>query len=218
MANFFGKIVNKLSGENLKAQRNFNGETGETFRNQDRQGYDNNYPNGNKNQGNSGDRNKKSLRAFALLCFVPLIFCLIFRKVTPVDNGVEAKNAIKNMVSTSLEAGTVLMKKDENIGQKDYTINHKSDSKDTKIWVWDYAAEDGDYVQVLVNGSPISEQFMVKNKPKEFTVPTTGDIQIKGIKDGGGGITYAVHYDLNNTSYFNSAPENECNTYTLVKG
>ena len=49
-----------------------------------------------------------------------------------------------------------------------------------KIWVWDYAAEDGDYVQILVNGLPMTDSFMIRHKPKAFTVPSTGEVQIKG--------------------------------------
>ncbi len=29
--------------------------------------------------------------------------------------------------------------------------------------------------------------------------------------------TYAIRYELNNTNYFNSAPEGEFNTYTLIQ-
>lgn len=41
------------------------------------------------------------------------------------------------------------------------------------------------------------------------------DELVKGIKDGGGGITYAIRYEVNGISYFNGAPEGELNTYTL---
>lgn len=134
-----------------------------------------------------------------------------------VDRSDAAQQAIAEQVSTSLSVGTILMSSDENIGAKDYTIIHDSNQDESKIWVWDYAAEDGDYVQILVDGNPIGDAFMIKNKPQEFKVPTTGTVQVKGIRDGGGGITYAVRYELNNTNYFNSAPEGEFNTYTLVR-
>ena len=142
---------------------------------------------------------------------------MIFSSTSSVNTTDAAKKALADKVSTSLAAGTVLLAKDENIGQQDYTITHKYDQNDTKIWVWDYAAEDGDYVQILVNGTPVGEAFMIKHKPVEITVPAVGEVQIKGIRDGGGGITYAVRYDLNGTNYFNSAPEGEFNTYTLIK-
>lgn len=158
----------------------------------------------------------KLLKKFGWSCIIAFIMMIIFIPKSSVNTSDSAKKALKEKVSTSLSAGTILLSADENIGEQDYTITHKSPNDETKIWIWDYAAEDGDYVQVLVNGTPTSEAFMIKHKPKEIIVPSVGDIQIKGIKDGGGGITYAVRYELNGTNYFNSAPEGEYNTYTLI--
>ena len=162
-------------------------------------------------------RKEKSLKVFGSICIVAFIVGMKFMSSSSINKTNEAKEALETKISTSLSAGTILLSSDENIGQQDYEIIHNLQNDETKIVVWDYAAEDGDYVQVLVNGQPISEPFMIKHKPKEIIVPTTGDIQIKGIKDGGGGITYAIRYELNGTNYFNSAPEGEYNTYTLIK-
>lgn len=57
------------------------------------------------------------------------------------------------------------------------------------LYVWDYAAEDGDYVQVIVNGSPLGDPFMITNTPVTFTVPTVGEVEILGTRDGGSFIT-----------------------------
>jgi hypothetical protein len=157
----------------------------------------------------------KTLKIFGGACLAIAIAAMFFTGSTTPDTSQSAVDALKNKVSTSISAGTVLLSKDENTEAKDYTITHKSNTKETKIWVWDYAAEDGDYVQVLVNGAPSGDAFMIKNKPREITVPAIGTVQIKGIKDGGGGITYAVRYDINGTSYFNGTPEGELNTYDL---
>lgn len=160
-------------------------------------------------------RMERPLKVFGGLCIVTAILAFMFSESAIVNRSESAKNAWINKISTGVSAGTILLSKDENVAAKDYTITHKSENKDTKIWVWDYAAEDGDYVQVLVNGVPVSDAFMIKHKPRELTVPATGEIQIKGIRDGGGGITYAVRYEINGTSYFNGTPEGVCNTYTL---
>ena len=72
-------------------------------------------------------------------------------------------------------------------------------------------------MQVLVDGVAICEPFMIKNKPVVFTVPATGEIQVLGIRDGGGGITYAVHYDVNGTTYFNGTDVGNGNRYTLIR-
>ncbi|MBW6410136.1 hypothetical protein [Clostridium weizhouense] len=158
----------------------------------------------------------KPLKIFGIICIAVFIIAITLSGTSKVDTSESAQNALKNGASTTVSAGTILLSKDENAGPKDYTITHKSDEEDTKIWVWDYAAEDGDYVQVLVNGAPIGDAFMIKHKPKEISVSSVGKVQIKGIKDGGGGITYAVRYDINETSYFNGTPEGESNTYTLT--
>lgn len=165
----------------------------------------------------SSEVNKSYTKFGILFLVVGLGIIILGSKNTKFDKSDYAKNALKDKVSTAISAGTILSSADENIEKKDYAVIHKSESKDTKIWVWDYAAEDGDYVQVLVNGTPIGDAFMIKHKPKEFTVPAAGDVQIKGIKDGGGGITYAIRYDINGTSYFNGTPQGEFNTYTLKK-
>lgn len=160
---------------------------------------------------------EKPLKIFGGICIAATVLAFILSPTSSIDTSESAKNALENKISTAISAGTVLLTKDENVEAKDYTITHKSGNKDMKIWVWDYAAEDGDYVQVLVNGVPISDSFMIKHKPKELIVPATGEVQLKGVKDGGGGITYAVRYEINGTSYFNGAPEGELNTYTLRK-
>lgn len=165
----------------------------------------------------SSEVNKSYTKFGILFLVVGLGIIILGSKNTKFDKSDYAKNALKDKVSTAISAGTILSSADENIEKKDYAVIHKSESKDTKIWVWDYAAEDGDYVQVLVNGTPIGDAFMIKHKPKEFTVPAVGEVQIKGIKDGGGGITYAIRYDINGTSYFNGTPQGEFNTYTLKK-
>ncbi len=160
---------------------------------------------------------KKPIKAFGIICVVISIASFIFIGTSKVDTSQAAKSALENKISTEVSGGTILLSKDENIQGGDYTITHNSDVKDTKILIWDYAAEDGDYVQVIVNGTTLGDSFMIKHKPKEITVPAVGKVEIKGIRDGGGGITYAIRYDINGTSYFNGTLEGESNTYTLIK-
>ena len=134
-----------------------------------------------------------------------------------VDTSAEAEEAIKTHMSTTLAAGTKLMSEDDNYIGGDLTITHDSADDDTTIWVWDYAAEDGDYVQIIVDGTPLGDPFMIKNKPVSFKVPTVGEVQVLGTRDGGGGITYAVYYELNQTTYFNGVNQGGSNLYTLIK-
>lgn len=134
-----------------------------------------------------------------------------------VNTSEEAIKALENRMSTQLPIGVRILSKDENLAGQDLTITHSSLSDENKIHIWDYAAEDGDYVQILVDGVAICEPFMIKNKPVVFTVPATGEIQVLGTRDGGGGITYAVHYDVNGTTYFNGTDVGSGNLYTLIR-
>lgn len=134
-----------------------------------------------------------------------------------VDTSAEAEEAIETHMSTTLAAGTKLMSEDDNYIGEDLTITHDSADDDTTIWVWDYAAEDGDYVQIIIDGTPLGSPFMIKNKPVSFKVPTVGEIQVLGTRDGGGGITYGVYYELNQTTYFNGMDQGGSNLYTLIR-
>ncbi len=145
-----------------------------------------------------------------------IIYASLFSSAS-VETGDDAAAALETHMSTTLGAGVRLLEKDENMIGQDYTIRHSSSDENTTIWVWDYAAEDGDYVQILVDGSPIGDPFMIKNKAVSFTVPTVAEVQVVGTRDGGGGITYGVYYELNQTTYFNGMDEGGSNTYTLVR-
>lgn len=173
-----------------------------------------NFSSEDNNEVKKGFSSTKIFIGFTVIVF--LISFNMFGSTQPAEMTNETLNAIETRVSNELPPGTILFSQDESAEMKDYTIEHSSNENETKIYVWDYAAEDGDYVQILVNGVEYTDAFMILNESKVFTVPSTGEIQVKGIKDGGGGITYAAYYDVNSTIYFNSAPEGECNTYTLL--
>jgi hypothetical protein len=160
----------------------------------------------------------KKLKITGIL-FIVIAYVIIFvlNPIPKIDTSSDAINALESGYSTSLSLGTIILDKDKSIESKDYTVVHSSDQQKSKIWVWDYAAEDGDYVQIIVDGHPIGDAFFIKNKPVVFTVPSSGYVRIKGVRDGGGGITYAIKYELNGVTYFNNAPINRLNTYTLLK-
>ena len=119
--------------------------------------------------------------------------------------------------STDLAVGTQLLSKDDNYVGGDITLVHSSQDKENTIQVWDYAAVDGDYVQIKVNGSPITDSFMITHEPKTITVPTVGTVEVIGTKDGGGGITYAIRYGVNGMTYYNGTTEGNENKYTLIR-
>lgn len=134
---------------------------------------------------------------------------------TEINNSKEIKQAVKTHTSTTLTAGTKIMSADKKFAGKDYTVNFASSGGEVKMYVWDYAIEDGDYVEILVDGEPICKPFMLRNEAREFSVPSVCKVQIKGIKDGGKGITYGVYFDVNRKSYFNCTVVGGSNVYTL---
>ena len=167
-----------------------------------------------KNKAKGGKKFKIAGTIFAIL----FVACCFLMPTSPsVNTSDDAKAALENFMSTNLEIGVRLLSEDNNITGQDLTITHSSPSTENKLHIWDYAAEDGDYVQILVDGVALGDPFMIKNKPKEFIVPTTGEIQILGTRDGGGGITYAVHYEVNGTTYFNGMDVGKGNLYTLIR-
>lgn len=112
-----------------------------------------------------------------------------------------------------------LLQKGEIIGSiippsKDYSIVTDKTYSEIKLYIWDYADEDGDYIQLFQNGCPISEPFMITNAVKEISIPNTGAIQVKGIKDGRGGISYAVKFETG-VAYLNVLSPGCINTYTI---
>lgn len=146
-----------------------------------------------------------------------LVFGFILSGGKAVNDSEDTAKALKDRISTSLVAGTRVLDKDDNYVGGDLTITHKSDKAETTLYIWDYAAEDGDYVQVKVNGTALGDPFMIKNKPVTFTVPTVGTIEVIGTRDGGGGITYGVYYEMNGTTYLNGIFQGDGNVYTLVR-
>lgn len=167
-------------------------------------------------EGPFDKRIKKGAGIFAAVAVAAAIVFTTFSTSSTVTTGQEATEALNTHVSTTLGAGTRLLSKDEGVIGQDYTIAHSSGDGNTVIQIWDYAAEDGDYVQVFVDGAAICDPFMIKNKAVSLSVPSKGVIEVVGTRDGGGGITYAVYYDVNQTTYFNGMEEGGSNTYTLV--
>ena len=173
---------------------------------------------GKVNKGTTFTKRIKS-GAWGLLIvgIVGMVGMMMFSSGGSVDKSPEADQARDTHMSTTLTAGTKLLSKDDNYIGTDVIVEHSSKADETNLHIWDYAAEDGDYVQVFVNEAPLGAPFMIKNKPVTFKVPTVGDIKVVGTRDGGGGITYAVYYDMNHTTYFNGVDEGGNNLYQLIR-
>ena len=162
-------------------------------------------------------KRERPLKYFGWFCMA--IFAMTIASISgnTVDTSEAAQQAFERGYSTELAIGVRLLSDDEPTAVRDIDIVHSHIYDNTDIWIWDFAAEDGDYVQILVNGVPLGDAFMIRHRPVQLNVPAVGSIQVLGIRDGGGGITYALHFGLNGTTYFNTAPVGGYNTFTLMR-
>lgn len=165
---------------------------------------------------NNGKKINKSAKIFSI---VAVVLCFVFSSMSPYasrNNKIDlTEEELTTGICNSIEAGQIIILDKENRESRDFTLENEENKDNTTLYIWDYADQDGDYVQLFVDGTPISDVFMMKNTPREFTVPTKSNIQIKGVRDGAGGITYAIKYSLNNKTYLNNAPEGGMNSYKL---
>lgn len=211
-------------------KKNNEGEDVQFHRQVDEKNGEGNQSNGHKDKNTENkvpletDGKKRILKRTGIIMVIVavLVFVGYYTLIgnTTVDKSEKATEALNTQVSKELPIGTKLMSKDSMLSGRDLSINYTSEVKSTKVWIWDYAAEDGDYVQVKVNGAVLGDPFMIKNKPVELTVPLDEPVvtvEVLGVKDGGGGITYAIYYELDGTTYFNGAGEGESNKYTLTR-
>ena len=137
----------------------------------------------------------------------------------PISTSEGAQEILKQRWSNKLELGARLVQNDDQISLEpaDLTLKHDKKDQTTKIWIWDFAAEDGDYVQIKVDGKVITEPFMIMNQAVSFDVPAESKIEVIGVKDGGGGITYAIHHEIRGETYLNGMNVGGSNTYILER-
>ncbi|RKN83910.1 hypothetical protein [Paenibacillus ginsengarvi] len=118
------------------------------------------------------------------------------------------------------KAGAVLLASDDDAGlePRDFEVAMKPGMQTSRALLWDFAAEDGDVVTVKVNGSVIAENVTIFHKPFVLDIPIPSTVEIVGVKDGGGGITYAVKFPgaVSGSAYFNAAGVGSSNVYTIT--
>ncbi|MGL4676838.1 MAG: hypothetical protein ACRCWI_04130 [Brevinema sp.] len=87
------------------------------------------------------------------------------------------------------------------------------------LFIWDYYREDGDYVQLYLDGVVCGKPFMIRHKPRQIIISNKGSyLEIKGVRDGGPyddvGVTYAINFPfINDTSIFNNTMVDGMNGY-----
>jgi hypothetical protein len=118
----------------------------------------------------------------------------------------------------NLRPGVVLAAMDMRQAPKDHTLEFAKGMRRSQMLIWDFAAEDGDQVEVLADGARIYAPFIIKNVPLNLNVPVGTIVEVRGIIDGGGGgITYAVNFPEIGKSITNSTDQGGGNKYTLAE-
>lgn len=154
--------------------------------------------------------------------WIGLVTAVIF--VVSIALGSAAGHSIKEVqvdgTGKGFPAGTTFVLLDDaaNLMPRDFTIEMKQGESSSRALIWDFAAEDGDVVTVKVNNVIVAENIGIVNKPYVLEVPIPSVVEVVGVRDGAGGITYGVKFPsaAGNTAYFNVAPEGGVNTYTLT--
>jgi hypothetical protein len=167
----------------------------------------------------------KNLIAFGCICIVVAVAALMVPSRVTVTRSRYDIDALQTRTSTSLKAGTRLAHDDIKLEAKDYIFESSKNANGGKIIIWDYAEQDGDYVEVFINGISVGTPFMLTNKPIAVAIPPgvvlITSVHVQGIRDGSSskkgdaGITYAINYSATNTTFLNSAPIGGRNNYTF---
>jgi len=164
--------------------------------------------------GDVMDDDKKRFRFFVGLVSVALITASIVLGSSAGKNDIDT---VKRGVSAGISPGARMVREDPQMQPKDYSVTVADEGGGpVELSIWDFADEDGDYVQVLVDGRPQTDPFAISHRVVKVKVPSKGLIQVKGIRDGkNNGISYAVFFNKTGETYFNVAPLNGTNTYTI---
>lgn len=157
----------------------------------------------------------KTLSKLCILFAVTWILNIVCNVLILINTPSSPLATLGKGVAKGVKAGTVMLTKDQVITSKDQVISIKTEESNIEISIWDFAEEDGDSVQISFNGQPVSNPVVLKNTPKTITIPSKGILQIKGVKDGGNGITYAIYMPETKRTYFNSVGIDKNNIYTI---
>ncbi|GGG61633.1 hypothetical protein [Paenibacillus radicis (ex Gao et al. 2016)] len=161
----------------------------------------------------------KNIHRTAIGLTALVIFCAaIFLNNSSVSTA-DVTNVKENGIGKGMKAGTVLVAADDlGLQAKDFNVEMKSNVKTGRLLIWDYAAEDGDVVTVKADGKVIAENVGILHEPFSLDIPIPSVVEVVGIKDGGGGITYGVKIPgaVGNSVFFNAAPIGSANKYTIT--
>lgn len=160
---------------------------------------------------------KKSIWACSFIClFIAILTSFIITSY--LDEGM-AEEVVANRISTATTAGEVIFEQEENaaIEARDFKVSNAGvDGGEARMLIWDFNLEDLDEVSILVDGIPVKEKLIISHNTASISIPVPSTVTITGIKDNGGGISYAVKFPNNKTTYYNTVAVGQSNTYTVL--
>lgn len=160
---------------------------------------------------------KKSIWASSFIClFIAILTSFIITSY--LDEGI-AEEVVANRISTATTAGEVIFEQEENaaIEARDFKVSNAGvDGGEARMLIWDFNLEDLDEVSILVDGIPVKEKLIISHNTASISIPVPSTVTITGIKDNGGGISYAVKFPNNKTTYYNTVAVGQSNTYTVL--
>jgi len=160
---------------------------------------------------------KKSIWACSFIClFIAILTSFIITSY--LDEGM-AEEVVANRISTATTAGEVIFEQEENaaIEARDFKVGNAGvDGGEARMLIWDFNLEDLDEVSILVDGIPVKEKLIISHNAASISIPVPSTVTITGIKDNGGGISYAVKFPNNKTTYYNTVVVGQSNTYTVL--
>ncbi|MGH4124356.1 MAG: hypothetical protein ACREV6_15630 [Clostridium sp.] len=159
------------------------------------------------------------IKRFRMILGISFILCVVLYSITSSNGSTKNyKKDIKGGMISGVNSGDILSEDSVYIAKSgNYEVQMPSDNfGNVEISVWDFDKEDGDYVQVFVDGVAKTDPFMIRHRERKISVPSKAVIQIRGVRDGNGkGITYGVFFNKTGETYLNKAPLNSANIYTL---
>lgn len=163
------------------------------------------------------ERNHRKLVFFGTI--LTIVLGIVFNMVFGESSADNAAETIGNRISQSTQAGDTIIDSETNFGikAKNFSVAMDDSNGTARMLIWDFNKEDLDQVKILVNGKPVKEQLILTNDPAAISIPVPSIVTITGLKDNGGGISYAVKFPNNRLTYFNVVSIGGSNTYTVTE-
>jgi hypothetical protein len=130
-----------------------------------------------------------------------------------------ADAVVYNRISEAAVAGETIIDGENNVGieARDFEVtNAGPDGGEARMLIWDFNLEDLDEVAIFVDGQPVREKMILTDDAYAVSIPVPSVVTISGIKDNGGGISYAVKFPNNEMTYFNTVAVGQSNTNTVL--